>query len=136
MRYRARAWRRTHRAASALLAIAVALTGGLVLALVGGAARTASAPDRFTAAHPGADFDVTIEQGEGAPRLDELRALPALDRVEMATFVFGGLVQEGDPAPLESFVFAGSPPPSAARSARAGAERARRVRRHARRSSR
>ena len=109
MRYRARAWRRTHRAASALLAIAVALTGGLVLALVGGAARTASAPDRFTAAHPGADFDVTIEQGEGAPRLEELRALPALDRVEMATFVFGGLVQEGNPAPLESLVFAGSP---------------------------
>ena len=95
--------------AAALLAIAVALTGGLVLALAAGAVRTASAPDRYTAAHPGQDFDLTIEQAAGAPRLEELRALPALDRVEMATFVFGGLVADGGTEPLEALVFAGSP---------------------------
>jgi len=95
--------------AAALLAIAVALTGGLVLALAAGAVRTASAPDRYTAAHPGQDFDLTIEQAAGAPRLEELRALPALARVEMATFVFGGLVADGGTEPLEALVFAGSP---------------------------
>ena len=119
MRYRARAWRRSHRLAAALLAVAVALTGGLVLALAAGAVRTASAPDRYTAAHPEQDFDLTIEQAAGAPRLDELRDLPALERVEMVTFVFGGLVADGGSEPLEAFVFAGSPPPSAARSATA-----------------
>jgi hypothetical protein len=109
MRYRARAWRRTHRPGAALLAVAVALTGGLVLALVAGAVRTESAPDRYTAAHPGADFDVTIEQAAGAPRLEELRDLSAIDRVEMATFVFGGLVAEGQEVPIEALVFAGTP---------------------------
>ena len=65
MRYRARAWRRSHRLAATLLAVAVALTGGLVLTLAAGAVRTASAPDRYTAAHPEQDFDLTIEQAAG-----------------------------------------------------------------------
>jgi len=94
---------------AALLAVAVALTGGLVLALAAGAMRTASAPDRYTAAHPGQDFDLTIEQAAGAPRLAELRDLPALERVDMVTFVFGGLVAEGGTAPVQALVFAGSP---------------------------
>jgi len=91
------------------LAFAVAITGGIVLTIAAGAARTLSAPDRYTAAQ-GSDYAASIEQSGGQPRTTEVASLPAVARVRALTFVFGGLVRAGENPDrrLNALVFAGS----------------------------
>jgi hypothetical protein len=86
----------------------VAVMGAVVLALAAGAVRTLTAPDRYRDAR-GDVFDATLEQLHGRPRTAELLALPAVDRIDSVTFVFGGITPVDDPsAPYDAFVFAGS----------------------------
>jgi ABC-type antimicrobial peptide transport system permease subunit len=73
------------------LSLIVAVVGAVVLAFAAGAQRTASSPDRYTKAND-AGYDVTLQQERGLPRLQELRALPAVEQIDSATFVFGGIV--------------------------------------------
>lgn len=69
----------------------MAVVGAVVLAFAAGAQRTASTPDRYTNANdPG--YDGALQQERGLPRLEELRALPAAEQIDSATFVFGGIV--------------------------------------------
>jgi hypothetical protein len=95
------------------LAVLVAALVGVVLALAAGAARTFSAPDRYVSSL-GSGVDVNVEQAAGAPRTAEVAALPAVEDIRAATFVFGGLLPTGSsPAegddPVDAIVFAGSP---------------------------
>lgn len=97
----------------------VATLGGLVLTLTAGVLRTVSAPERY-AASLGDALDVAVEQFSGRPRTDEVAGLPAVARVETATFVFGGMVRGdveldgglldgmGEADVIEGLVFAGS----------------------------
>ena len=85
-----------------------------MLTLAAGAARTRSAPDRYSSWR-GARYDATLEQQHGAPRTAELRALPAVAALEQASFVFGGLQRGGSDDRLDALIFSGS---SAAFSAR------------------
>src|SRR5438094_2912717 len=89
--YLLRSWLRTRWRAVIALTALVAVVGGVVLTVVAGAVRTATAPDRYSSFR-GHLYDVTIQERSGRPRLAELRALPAAARVEGATFVFGGLM--------------------------------------------
>lgn len=112
--YRARRELRTHWATAVAVVVLVAALGGLVLTLSAGVVRTVSAPERYAAAL-GADYDVFFEQFSGRPRTDEVAVLPAVARVETASFVFGGVVGDDAPMPVEGFVFAGSREAFAAR---------------------
>lgn len=93
----------------AVLATALVVAGAsaAALALVAGAARTVSAPARYSTWR-GATFDASLEQAAGRPRTEEVRALPAVSAVETATFVFGGVIPAGGAEPVESLVFAGT----------------------------
>lgn len=104
--YRLRSWLRGSRRAIAGGTALVALVAALVLTLLAGAARTASAPDRYSHAR-GDQWDVTIEQQSGASREREIGELPAVADVRMATFVFGQVQTEAG-EPVETLVFAGS----------------------------
>lgn len=108
--YRLRCDLRSRGAACAALAVIVALTVGVVLTLVGGAVRTLSAPDRYSASRE-QRFDITVEQLSGRPRTTELEGLDAVDGTLPATFVFGGVVPEGAGLDqiVEALVFAGVP---------------------------
>ena len=105
--YRVRCLLRAQWRSTAALTLIVAAVTGAVLALAAGAARTASAPDRYTAAR-GGGFDGTVQQGGGPPRTAEVAALPGVTGVEAITFVFGGmrLPDGGDVA--DGLTFAGS----------------------------
>lgn len=105
--YRARRVLRAEWLPALGLAVAVAVIGGVTLALAAGVLRTATAADRYEEAQ-GDGFDVAIEQATGLPRADELETLPAVDSVEMATFVFGGFILE-DGTAVDAIAFAGSP---------------------------
>jgi hypothetical protein len=89
------------------LTVVVALVGGMVLALVAGASRTLTAPDRY-ARWRGAVYDVSLQQSNGKPRTAEVAALPAVGTLRMATFVFGGLRRPNGDDVEEALVFAGS----------------------------
>lgn len=104
--YRLRSWARAQWRAAVALTAVVVIAGGGSLVLVAGAARTLTAPDRYSSWR-GAVYDVSIEQAHGPPQTAALEALPATGRVDMATFVFGGLFAEGSDEPLEGLVFAG-----------------------------
>ena len=108
--YRLRALLRSGRAASIALAVVVALTAAVVLALVAGAARTLSAPHRFETSN-GLVYDVFAQQdGLEPPRTDEVARLDGVRWVEGASFTFGGLLPAGADAPLDDvFVFSGEP---------------------------
>lgn len=106
IRYRLQIWMRQRWRVLAALSIVIALAGGAALFLLAGAARTMSAPDRYTAWR-GALYDVSVQQGQGRPRTAELRALPSTGRVEAVTFVFGGL-EASTGRSVDAFVFAGS----------------------------
>lgn len=94
------------RAMSALSLIVGTVTG-VVLAFAAGAARTSSAPDRYTEAS-GGGFDANVQQESGRPRTAEVAALPGVSSVESVTFLFGVLVPpEGEP--VDALVFTGSP---------------------------
>lgn len=105
--YRLRALLRTGWPATAGIAAVVAITGGLALTLAAGAVRTITAPDRYLDSLDN-PFEAQVSQQSGAPRSDELEGLPATGSVGVATFVFGGLVGEGDDGPADVLVFAGS----------------------------
>lgn len=90
-----------------VLIAGVAITCGLVLMVAAGAARTLSAPDRYQA-WSGSSINALVEQGHGAPRTAEIEALPSVDSVASATFVFGGLAGAEGEEPLDTLVFAGS----------------------------
>ncbi|HEY5888566.1 MAG TPA: ABC transporter permease [Acidimicrobiales bacterium] len=91
------------------LAATVAVAGAVVLVLVAGTVRTASAPDRYAAAR-GDLYDTQMEQAEGRPLTAEVEALPAVDSVVAATFFFGGIrPADGNGDPIEGITFAGTP---------------------------
>ncbi len=91
-----------------LSTVVVALVVGVVMALVAGAHRTATAPDRYTARY-GAGVDVTVVQQSDRPLTDAVRKLPSVDSVDSITFVFGALVPRApDAQPLDASTLAGS----------------------------
>jgi len=106
--YRARSWYRRSWREGIFLAAFVAAVAAVVLTLAAGATRTATAPDRYVDALP-YRYDAQIDQESGAPQRDALAALPAASRVDMVTFVFGGLVRDGEESPIDTIVFAGEP---------------------------
>jgi len=105
--YRLRHRLRSRWKTTLVLAGVVAVTGGIVLTLAAGAARTISAPDRYSDWR-GDVYDASLEQYAGAPRTAEVAALPAVAQIEMTSFVFGGLkTTEGGDTP-QALMFAGS----------------------------
>lgn len=113
IRYRLSSWVRGRwPALAAVSALTAALVAGSLL-LLAGAVRTLSAPDRYTATQEDS-FDLTLEQASGPPRGADVAALPAVRAVEVATFVFGGLLGDGD-GPLDVLVFAGELGPTRSR---------------------
>ena len=107
--YRLRSTLRSQRAAMAMLAIVIAIVGGIVLAVAAGAHRTSTAPDRYTK-HFGGDRDGLIVQlEEGQPRGSEVAALPAVSSINAYTFLFAVVARPGTSDFLDALVFAGSP---------------------------
>lgn len=90
------------------LALVVAMATGVVLTFAAGAARTATVPDRYTAA-AGGDPDGTVYQERGRSRRPEVASLPGVASVEDASFVFGGLTPRGGGPAIDSYAFAGKP---------------------------
>ena len=62
------------------------MVAGIVLTLAAGARRTASAPDRYTAAS-GGDPELVVMQPSGEPLTDAVRQLPGVAAVQAVTFV-------------------------------------------------
>ena len=83
---RVRAALRTGWRSVIIVAAIVAVVSATVLALAAGARRTATAPDRYTAA-AGGDVGGLVLQPSGRPRLDEIASLPAVEHVDGITFV-------------------------------------------------
>lgn len=106
--HRARWYLRARLTSVVVLAAVVACTGAIALTLLAGALRTASAADRYSAWR-GDVYDYAIEQSSGPPLTDEIAALPAVASVELAAFVFGGLIPAGGDATVDAIMFAGSP---------------------------
>jgi hypothetical protein len=98
---------RRHLWATLGTACVIAVVVAIVLAVAGGARRTGSAPDRYTAS-VGGNVDAFVEQREGQPRTDAIAALPSVAEASGYTFLFGGFEEENVP---EGFItFAGSRP--------------------------
>jgi hypothetical protein len=98
-----------HRVLSTVVStLVVAIVVGTVMALVAGAHRTATAPDRYTSRY-GGGVDVIVTQQGGRPLTDKVRKLPAVDSLESLTFVFGALVPaKSHGQPIEASTLAGS----------------------------
>ena len=105
--YRVRCLLRAQWRSTLAATVVVAVVTGVVLALAAGAARTSSAPDRYTAAR-GGGFDGTVQQERGRPRTAEVAALPGVESVDAVTFVFGGLARRDGASAPDAIVFAGS----------------------------
>jgi ABC-type lipoprotein release transport system permease subunit len=107
--YRLRCGLRCGSTTYAGLVVVVAITFAVVVALVAGAVRTLSAPDRYSASRDGR-FGASVEQISGQPRTSELERLDAVDQVQAATFVFGAVVPQGAglDETADALVFAGS----------------------------
>ena len=123
--YRVRCSRRSGRGAAAATVVVIAVVGGVALALIGGAARTLSAPDRYTDA-VGRGADVMVDQHGLVDGGSAIRALPAVRSVRSASFVFGGLVPRGGEEPVDA-PGEGPPPPRAGAPREAGPRPARRM---------
>ena len=80
---------------------------GLVIAFAAGAHRTSTAPDRYTSDFGGVADARIIQDDRGKPLTPKVAALPGVESVESASFVFGGLGDVGDNG-LDALVFAGS----------------------------
>lgn len=104
--YRLRQSLRHHLASTALLALVVAVMLGLALTLVAGAQRTLSAPDRYAGAF-GGGFDVVMDQSDREPSPETVEALPGVQKVASASFVFGFLTPHGDDEEVDALVFTG-----------------------------
>ena len=90
-----------------------------------------TAADRYAESY--GRYGASIEQSGGEPRTAEVATLPAVDDVQSATFVFGGLAPEGTSpeAAADASAFAGSPGPATrVVDGRARPGGGRRVRRH------
>jgi hypothetical protein len=87
--------------------VVVALFGGLALTLVAGSLRTLTAPDRYERALP-SQFDVELMQQQGLPLTGPIGKLPAVSRVDMASFTFAGLFRPGTSELIDAYVFSGS----------------------------
>jgi ABC-type lipoprotein release transport system permease subunit len=105
--YRLRRSLRHHLGTTALLALVVAIMLGLALTLVAGASRTLSAPDRYARAF-GGGYDVQIDQSDAEPSPEALAALPGVQKLSSATFVFGFLTADGQEVLGDAIVFTGS----------------------------
>ncbi len=97
-----RRWR-----SNAWFVVIVAVVASVVLALVAGAARTASAPDRFADARR-TDADARLLQEAGFPLDDEIASVESVDRVESTTSLMTGLTTVSSETSVEGLVFAGS----------------------------
>jgi len=86
VRLRVRAWARTRWRSALLVALLAGLAAGAVLALVAGARRTSSAPDRYTEAF-GGDPELTLYQPFGPPVAPMIAELPSVREVRSITFV-------------------------------------------------
>ncbi|HEX7276377.1 MAG TPA: hypothetical protein VF244_03300, partial [Acidimicrobiales bacterium] len=73
--------------AALVATVAVAVT--VVLGLAAGARRTATAPDRYTAA-VGGDADAVVIQPSGHPIDHLVRALPQVQELDGLAFLFAG----------------------------------------------
>jgi FtsX-like permease family len=109
--YRLRSAIRSQWAASAGLAVVIAVVCGIVLTFAAGANRTATAPDRYVTSI-GGTFDALVTQVNGGPpQTAAIAALPSVESVGSYTFVFGALLPEGGhdlSDGLNSAIFSGS----------------------------
>ena len=105
--YRLRRAVRRHLGTTALLALVVAVMLGVALTLVAGASRTLSAPDRYASAF-GGGYDVQIDQSDAEPSPEALAALPGVQKLSSAKFVFGFLTADGQEVLDAAIVFTGS----------------------------
>jgi hypothetical protein len=94
---------------TAAVAAAIAVVFAAVLAVVAGARRTATAPDRYTAS-VGGNVDGLIEQRSGRPLTDRIAALPGVKNLSAYTFVFGGFADGQRNLPANLITFAGTRP--------------------------
>ncbi len=106
--YRLRCSLRSTRGAAVATTAVVGVVGGLALALAGGAVRTLSAPDRYTAA-VGRGADAMVAQQGRDDGAAVIGGLPEVRSVDSASFVFGGLIPLGGGEPIDALVFAGTP---------------------------
>ena len=102
-RVRRRVW------ATVAVSGAIAIVTAMVVVVVGGARRTATAPDRYTASI-GGNVDGLVEQRSGPPLTDQVAALPGVRQVAAYTFVFGGLQSAHYKVPDTLTTFAGQRP--------------------------
>src|SRR5437763_1391918 len=83
---------------------AVASVVAIVVVVVAGARRTATAPDRYTASI-GGNVDALVEQRSGQPLTDRIAALPGVKQIRAYTFVFGGLESARHKVPDNTITF-------------------------------
>jgi hypothetical protein len=81
----------------------------VVVVVVAGARRTATAPDRYTASI-GGNVDGELQQRSGAPLTGRIAALPGVKQIAGYTFVFGGLESAQHKVPDSLLTFAGVRP--------------------------
>ena len=81
----------------------------MVVVVVAGARRTATAPDRYTASI-GGNVDAVVNQRSGAPLTARIAALPGVKQVAAYTFVFGALQSAQHKVPDTLITFAGVRP--------------------------
>jgi putative ABC transport system permease protein len=106
--YRLVRWLRLRVRETVLLTALVAIIAGSVFSFAAGAHRTSTAPDRFSARYD-QGFDLQLMQQHGPPLTADIAGLPAVRRVNAATFVFGGLVDPRTEKSIDGIVFAGDP---------------------------
>src|SRR5690348_1129585 len=104
-----RAWSRIRHHVGSTMAVAgaMAVVTVMVVMVVAGARRTATAPDRYTAS-VGGDVDALIEQRSGLPLTEQVAALPGVKDLSAYTFVFGGLDDTRHDLPPNLVAFAGT----------------------------
>jgi ABC-type lipoprotein release transport system permease subunit len=81
----------------------------VVVVVVAGARRTATAPDRYTAS-VGGNVDGVVQQRSGAPLTDRIAGLPGVKQIAGYTFVFGALESAQHKVPESLITFAGVRP--------------------------
>jgi putative ABC transport system permease protein len=105
---RARGTLRRRWVSTVIVACIVALVSGTVLAVVAGARRTGSAPDRYTAS-VGGDVGANLQQRAGRPNTTQIEALPGVEAVSAQTFLFAGFDNDrAHTIPENLIMFAGT----------------------------
>ncbi|MEO7397547.1 MAG: ABC transporter permease [Ilumatobacteraceae bacterium] len=104
---RVRVWIRRRVAQLLVTALLIGLIAGLVMGLAAGTRRTASAPDRYTAA-VGGDPDLVILQLSGAPLTARIADVAGVAEARSVAFVTSFLIAPDDGSPVfEPNPFAG-----------------------------